>query len=65
MSDHSKTESCLVCEGSGWLHRQVPSPTSPGKMTTVTRTCRFCNGKGSFTPQPVFDGRARAAGNDD
>jgi len=64
MGDHSKLENCIACDGAGWLHRQVPHPNSPGHMTTQTRVCQYCQGKGKCVSLPV-DGRARAAGNDD
>ena len=51
MSDNRKTETCPACE-SGWLRRQVPSPTNPGKMITVTRVCQYCAGLGKREPLP-------------
>jgi len=51
MGDNRKTETCPACE-SGWLRLQVPSPTSPGKMITVTRVCRYCAGLGKREPLP-------------
>ena len=52
MSDNRKTETCPVCRGDGWLHRQVPSPTSPVRMITVTRVCQYCAGLGKREPLP-------------
>jgi hypothetical protein len=30
---------CLICNGDRWLRRQVPHPSIPGRLVTVSRAC--------------------------
>jgi len=51
MGNNRQTETCPACD-SGWIRRQVPSPTSPGHTVTVTRICQYCGGTGKREPLP-------------
>jgi hypothetical protein len=30
---------CLICNGNFWLRRQVPHPSIPGRLVTVSSVC--------------------------
>lgn len=53
---------CPVCNGEGWLRREIDTSAMYGKphMSTVTRICPNCLGKRYAPPLPV-DGKSCAA----